>query len=117
MGRYDASNGLLLKGNGKGDFKSSKNTGFYAEQDTKAMVLSLSANQEVEIIVSQNRSPAKFFKTSLNSQAVPDKLKKGYTYTYKGLKNKQELYYGSGYLSQSLYRCFYPKGATGIQIF
>jgi enediyne biosynthesis protein E4 len=64
IGRLDAFNGLLLKGNGKGEFTplSTKETGFLVPGDAKA-ILSINHTQKEQplIVVSQNRDSLRVF--------------------------------------------------------
>ncbi len=63
-GRTDASLGLMLKGNGKGSFKSLaiKESGFLVEGDVKAMLL-----VDKKVVVGVNNEALKLFKTALPS--------------------------------------------------
>ena len=71
-GRADAGRGLLLLGNGKGDFevKSQKESGFYAPMDVKDLALLYTGpNQPKVVLVANNNlwmqafieNPAKVF--------------------------------------------------------
>ena len=64
QGRYDALNGLILKGDGKGDFKpmSILQSGIYIPGDGKALVKFLDNNGDLIIAASQNKDALKFFK-------------------------------------------------------
>lgn len=64
IGRYDASNGLLLEGDGKGNFKSISTTdsGFLTKGDAKTVSKLENANGvDAYYIVTQNRGPIKIF--------------------------------------------------------
>lgn len=62
-GKFDAFNGLLLKGNGKGDFKVSlpSENGFYVSGDAKSVVKVKTINNQNLIFASQNRDKLKAF--------------------------------------------------------
>lgn len=65
IGRYDAFNGLILQGDGKGNFKPihTKESGFSAYGDAKYITSVKSAlNDEPYIIVTQNRGKLLIFK-------------------------------------------------------
>jgi len=104
-GRYDALNGLLLKGDGKGNFKplTILQSGIYIPGDGKALVKLMGANGKYLLAASQNRGPLKIF--SLKKAVKTVRLEPLDTYaiiTYKtGKTDKQEFYYGTSYLSQS----------------
>ncbi|HEY1056912.1 MAG TPA: VCBS repeat-containing protein, partial [Emticicia sp.] len=63
-GRYDASVGLVLTGNGKGNFKPMlyDKTGFVADGDCKDIITLKTASKSRLYVVSQNRAPLKVFK-------------------------------------------------------
>jgi enediyne biosynthesis protein E4 len=56
-GRYDAFNGLILKGDGKGNFNAmqSAQSGFYVPGDGKSLVCIKSANEKPLLLAAQNQ--------------------------------------------------------------
>lgn len=65
IGKYDASNGFLLEGDGQGNFNvvDIQKSGFVTQGDTKDIVLLKNANgKNPYIVVSQNRGPVQVFK-------------------------------------------------------
>lgn len=62
-GKFDAFNGLLLKGNGKGNFTVSlpSENGFYVSGDAKSVVKVKTINNQNLIFASQNRDKLKVF--------------------------------------------------------
>jgi hypothetical protein len=104
-GRYDAFNGLMLKGDGKGNFKSLTilQSGIYIPGNGKALVKLIGAHNKYLLAASQNRDVMKIFE--LKKDAHPVKLQPLDMYatiTYKNGKiTKQEFYYGDSFLSQS----------------
>lgn len=117
VGRYDASNGVYLKGSGGGEFKVIKNSGFYVPSDAKALVSIANIKGEISLLASQNRGPLKMFKTPLKKQiSILDPSAKSYAYELNGKKTKKEIYYGSGYLGQSARYIILPIGAKGLKI-
>lgn len=64
IGKYDASNGFLLEGDGKGNFSvvDIQKSGFVAQGDTKDITIVNNANESNPfIVVSQNRGPLRVF--------------------------------------------------------
>ncbi len=105
VGRYDAFNGLMLKGDGKGNFKplSILQSGVYIPGDGKALVRLTGAGNKYLIAASQNRSAMKVFE--LNRDVHTVKIQPSDSYAIIKYKNgkitKQEFYYGDSFLSQS----------------
>ncbi|MFM1913112.1 MAG: hypothetical protein RIR51_950 [Bacteroidota bacterium] len=60
-GRFDASNGGLLLGDGSGNFHFKKNSGFFTPGDVKSMIKIKDSNGKNLIIVGQNRGPIQIF--------------------------------------------------------
>jgi hypothetical protein len=104
-GRYDAFNGLVLRGNGKGGFKplSILQSGIYIPGNAKALVKLAGANNKYLLAASQNRDVMKVFelkKDVHNIKLLP--LDMFAVIKYKnGKKTKREFYYGESFLSQS----------------
>lgn len=116
IGRYDALNGLLLKGDGKGNFKSLSilESGIYIPGDGKALVKLLSSSGNYLVAATQNRGPLKLFK--LRKKVNTIKLNANDRYVIVKFKDgnmqKTELYHGSSFLSQSSLFFTIPAGAT-----
>jgi hypothetical protein len=105
VGRYDAMNGLLLKGDGKGDFMPQTiiQSGIYIPGNGKGMVKLKSAGDRYLVAAGQNRGPLKVFqlKRKVGSLSLlPGDVSAVLTYK-NGLSRKLEFYYGSSFLSQS----------------
>jgi hypothetical protein len=105
VGRYDALNGLMLKGDGKGGFtaQSIMQSGIYIPGDGKALVKLQNNKGGYMLAASQNRGALKLFQLKTNAHNIkllPDDESAIVTYT-NGKKEKQEFYYGSSFLSQS----------------
>jgi len=105
IGRFDALNGLLLKGDGKGNFSplSILQSGIYIPGDGKALVKLLSAKGNYLVAASQYRDALKLFELQRKIKTVPVNLTDQYALIkYKnGNTEKKEFYYGSSFLSQS----------------
>jgi hypothetical protein len=110
MGRYDASNGGVLLGNGKG-FTYAQNSGMMVPADAKSLV-GIQIGSELAFIAFQNRGPMKSFKLISALEKAAVKPGQAFSYTFKGHKQKVDWNYGSSYLSQSASaQAFIPKGA------
>jgi hypothetical protein len=105
VGRYDALNGMVLKGDGRGGFKPCEEgmSGFVLPGDGKALSMLRAADGRLLIAASQNRAVLKLFKHNFTGKLVP--LQRGekslQLYLQSGAKRRAELYYGQGFLSQS----------------
>jgi hypothetical protein len=105
VGRYDALNGLFLKGDGKGGFSplSIAESGIYIPGNGKALVGLRGKNNNYLLAAGQNRGPLKVFTLKRKLHFVPlhpDDVTGVLTYR-NGLSRKVEFYYGSSFLSQS----------------
>ena len=105
VGRYDAMNGLLLKGNGKAGFDalSIAQSGIYILGNAKAMVKLIGNKDSYQIISSQNREKLKIFRQGSPSKII--RLSQNETHAMvefkDGRKQKMEVPFGSSFLSQS----------------
>ena len=105
-GRYDAMNGLLLLGNGKGGFfeQSTMKSGIYIPGDAKALIKLKGIDNTYLMAASENRGPLRIFRNkNKTQQLIPLRAedKEVFYYLKNGQKRKEELYYGSSFLSQS----------------
>ncbi|WP_194775344.1 VCBS repeat-containing protein [Pararhodonellum marinum] len=122
-GWYDAGIGLLLKGNGKGDFTPIRHqeSGFFVDTDAKGMVRLFSKNGETLILVSSNDADLKAFSApSLSSKGLfrPETLDTKVVIQLKnGNQTIHELYHGSSYLSHSSRKIIIPENATQVTVF
>jgi hypothetical protein len=105
IGRFDALNGLLLKGNGKGEFSplSILQSGIYIPGNGKALVKLRGSQNNYLVAASQNKGNLKLFK--MNQQVQLLKINPDDISAVKSFKNgnsqKEEFYYGTSFLSQS----------------
>ncbi len=116
-GNYDATNGLVLLGQGDGHFKVEKMTGFYVPGDGKALV-GMVRKQGLEIIATQNNDALKIFdfaKDNIQKVKADDCL---VTLHFKNGSNRRvEVNHSGGYLSQGAGFFTYPKEfISGITI-
>jgi len=105
VGRYDALNGLLLKGDGKGGFKplSILESGIFIPGNGKAMVRFTNAAGALMVAASENRGPLKIYAGKTAHQTVPVSQQEEVALIRlkNGATRKQELYHGASFLSQS----------------
>jgi len=120
-GRYDAFTGLILKGDGKGNFRPyrSYDSGFLVPGDAKALVKVNGANNKEIYLAGQNRGELKAFTRSSGAKAnkffQPKPMDQYLLMTMdNGRVIKQELYHGSGFLSQSSRKVRIPEGVIKI---
>ena len=105
VGWYDALNGLLLRGDGKGNFnaQSISESGIFIPGNGKALV-SLKGNDDKYLIAAgQNRGPLKLFELNRKVNFInlmPDDVSADLILK-NGSRRKTEFYYGSSFLSQS----------------
>ena len=105
IGRYDALNGLLLKGDGKGNFtpQTIMQSGIYIPGDGKALVKLKDNKGGYMVAASQNRGPLKIYQLNKKVKNIP--LQEGdqsaVIINKDGSKTKEEFYYGASFLSQS----------------
>ena len=105
-GRYDASTGLYLKGDGKGGWKSLKisQSGIMADGDVKSLARIRRANGTAMILAGSNAARLKAFSTDSQSEVVyqPDPADAFAEITFNnGTIRRHEFYHGTSYLSQS----------------
>jgi len=114
--------GLLLAGDGKGNFtaRTSKETGFNADRSVKGMsAITLGDGSGLLLVANNNSSMQAYRVNQRSSRRIA--LERGEEYavmtTPAGGKFKQEFYRGSGYLSQSSRIVDLPKGVNEATIF
>lgn len=104
-GRYDALNGLLLTGDGKGNFRPQTilQSGIFIPGDGKAFVKLVGSNGGYLMAASQNRDYLKVFsgKTSVKVHPLAPGDRFAQVYLKDGKVRKEEIYYGNSFLSQS----------------
>ncbi|MEO7394854.1 MAG: FG-GAP-like repeat-containing protein, partial [Chitinophagaceae bacterium] len=105
LGRYDALNGLILQGDGKGNFLplTILQSGLYIPGNGKALV-QLVSNDKIVLAASQNSSRLKLFKNKKQEGSIiiirPDEIT-AIINLKNGQKRKEEFGYGSSFISQS----------------
>ena len=105
IGRLDALNGLLLKGNGKGEFLplSILQSGIYIPGNGKALVKLRGVADSYLVAASQNKGDLRLFRLNKNDHNIA--INTGDRLAVKTFKDghieKEEFYYGNSFLSQS----------------
>ena len=120
IGRYDALNGLLLKGDGRGHFSplSIQQSGIYIPGNGKALVKLAGSRGNYLVAASQYRGALKVFELKTRSQLVklnPDD-RMAILHYKNGQIGKEELYYGSSFLSQNARFISITPAVSGIEI-
>jgi len=120
IGRYDASNGGILLGNGKGEFTYSGNSGLFVPEDAKSLISIDLGKKGLAFIASQNRGKMHAFTpvTQAWTRVNVPKGIQGFVYQFKGQQQRVDWTYGSSYLGQSANgQAFLPQGARIIKTF
>jgi enediyne biosynthesis protein E4 len=119
--KQDAGTGILLLGDGNGNFTPERyiNTGFLSDKDSRALALATLDNEPVVLSASNNDSLRIFGFKQINALRIY-RIEPGFIAAMiemqDGSKRKAEFYQGSGYLSQSQNLIFLPKGYKSIQL-
>ena len=119
-GRYDASIGWFLKGNGQGEFESVdvNKSGFFVRGDAKSQVTIFNGEQEIVVSSINNGSIKKHTISTKNLQIYSPKKDDlaALIQLNNGTIQKREFHYGSGYLSQGSRNLLIPKSAASVRI-
>jgi hypothetical protein len=120
-GRYDAMNGLVMLGNGKGDFAAQTilQSGLYVPGDAKALIKLKGPDNKYLLAASQNRGALKIFGQKNNNQktiTLTAADKAAFIVLGNGKTRKEEVYYGSSFLSQSSPFIYTDGNAKKIEI-
>ena len=116
-GAYDAMNGILLVGDGKGNFavQNSMQTGLRTPGDMKGIASLKNADGSLLLLASANSGQLQSFRCAIPGQ---ESYEAGNTSMYaiitlkNGKKMKQEFYWGNAYLSSSDRLIWYDKQNT-----
>lgn len=124
IGRQDAGTGLLLKGDGKGNFDPVpvRESGFYLQKDAKALA-QIKAGENYLYLASNNDDQLKAYKhtKSADESKKVVSIEPGEQWAEIQLpgdaKRKVEFHRGSGYLSQNTLTFKVPVNAEKVTIF
>ena len=120
IGRYDALNGLFLKGDGKGNFKplSILESGIYFPGNGKALVMLQGANKKCLLAASENKGPLRIVQLKKETACVnflPTDVSAIIKYK-NGSTQKREINYGTSFLSQSARFILLNENITSIEV-
>jgi len=108
IGRYDAIKGIVLKGNGDGEFStlSVEKSGFLNDWDTSGLSKLTKADGNVYVLAGNNDSALKIFELNKKedyskSLEVAPNIVSAEIVLKNGSSYKREFYHGEGYLSQN----------------
>jgi len=120
MGRYDALNGLLLAGDGTGNFKpvAMQQSGIIIPGDGKSLVKLQSSDSSLILISGQNQGELKLFKSENinNSIALKPYDRAVIVHLQDNQTYREEIFYGNSFLSQSSRRLWLPNDVKNIEI-
>jgi hypothetical protein len=104
-GRYDALNGLFLKGDGKGGFNALTivQSGIFIPGDGKALVRLAGAGGRLLLAAGQNRGELKVFEQRRGGRLAPlsPADRSALVRLRDGRQRREEFFYGESFLSQS----------------
>ena len=104
VGRYDALNGLVLMGDGKGNFspQSILQSGFFIPANGKSVVKICNTKRQCLVIAAQNRGMLKSYLLRTATDVIPISQEAEYAVLKlsNGTTRKHEFNYGSSFLSQ-----------------
>jgi hypothetical protein len=120
-GRYDAMNGLVLLGDGKGNFEAQTilQAGLFIPGNAKAIVKLRGPGNTYLLAGSQNRGPLKLFSHKNGTQKLiplQQTDKTVFITLINGKKRKEELYFGNSFLSQSCRFLKVDKNVISVEV-
>lgn len=121
VGRYDALNGLILEGDGKGGFMPLplSTAGLFVPGNARGLVKLLGRDASYLLAASQNSGPIKLFsanrKTGNFIRLKEDDVAAIITLP-DGRKLRQEFYFGNSFLSQSSRFASIPANASHVEM-
>jgi hypothetical protein len=120
-GRYDAFAGLLLSGDGHGNFSciDYRGSGMLIDGDAKSLSLVVTAAGRLALMAAMNDDTLKTFINVVDNSSVTLSDDEIYAeITFKDdVKSKCEFHFGAGYLSQSTRKFMLPKNFKRIIVF
>ena len=112
-GRYDALNGLLLQGDGSGNFKPlpMQYSGIIIPGDGKSLARLQVSDSEMVILCGQNRGKLGIFRNQYRYRSIPLETddRTAIIHLRDGRSYREEVYYGDSYLSHSGRRIWIPR--------
>ena len=119
-GRYDAMNGLLLHGDGRGNFEPipMQQSGIIIPGDGKSLAKLQSSDSALVVLSGQNRGKLGMFKsanTYFTLSPEPDDHA-AVIHLQDGRSYRQEIPYGNSYLSHSARRLWLPRNVSHVEL-
>ena len=121
-GNYDAMTGLILFGDGKGNFQPliSSSTGFWADGDSKGIAQIHLADNSLATLVANNNDKLQAYRF-LKRKSTPISVNTDDVYALVHKKDgssfKHEFYFGNAYLSSSSRTLYYSDPVVSITIY
>ncbi|MEM9830768.1 MAG: FG-GAP-like repeat-containing protein, partial [Bacteroidota bacterium] len=120
-GRYDASVGTLLKGDGDGDFTaiSPVESGLVINRDSRGVAVLQQADRSVYLVTNNSDSLqvyASVWPDAENAISIPKDVLSAQLTFADSSQRRQEFYYGNSYLSQSSRKLLLTGNETGIRL-
>jgi len=120
IGRYDAFNGLVLKGDGNGGFTSPtiQQSGINIPGDGKALIKLAGPNDSYLVAASQNKDALKVFELSrkVKTLKINAEDRTAIIHFKNGKIRKEEFYHGSSFLSQSARFIAITENTSAVEI-
>jgi enediyne biosynthesis protein E4 len=120
MGRYDAFNGQVLAGDGRGNFRplTMEQSGICIKGDAKSLVACVSENR-LMIVSATNKGNVKAYDVPIAGMRIlqpPSDAARLEIVTANGTRSVSELYHGSGFLSQQSRQILIPSDSRSVFI-
>jgi len=120
IGRYDALNGLILLGDGKGNFISQSiiQSGLFVPGNARALVKLTGANNSYLLAASQNKDVLKVFKKRTTQKIIKllPEDEALIIHLKNGKQRREELYEGNSFVSQSSKFILLNSNITSVEI-
>ena len=122
VGKMDAFTGLVLLGDGSGNFQPMHPaaSGFHVGGDAKALARLVTVDGDILYVATQNKDSLRVFEQAQDNSSwfTPLTTDAWAELAYQdGRKEKVELRYGAGYLSQSTRQLRIPNDVTQVTVF
>ena len=119
-GHYDALNGLLLRGDGHGNFLpvTMQQSGIIIPGDGKSLVKLLTADSALVVVSGQNQGKLGLFRSGYpyRTLALAPGDHAAIVHLQDGRSYREEIYYGNSYLSGSDRRIWLPLDVSRVEI-
>ena len=119
-GRYDALNGLLLCGDGKGNFEPMpmQKSGIIIPGDGKSLAKLQAADSALLVVSGQNRGELGLFRSESSYQTLDLEPNDHAVIVYleDGRSYREEIHYGNSYLSHSGRRLWLPQTVKRLEV-